>query len=402
MGRLRVAWVCPYVPAPENSGGRIRIARMARAFAEAGDELVLYARRASDDGEQALEEARRGPWAAVHVARPDAVRLPGRAPEIARGFPRSLRQRLAEDDRARPFDLAVVEHSYAALGLPRLARAAEVLVDHNVESAYWLRRFRAAAVPRPGDALRWLRWRAFERRAWRRADLLTMVTDEDARAASRAGLGRDALVIPNGVAAERFRFAPPSERAGSKLLFVGTMSYEPNVAAAERAALEVLPRLRRLAPGASLTIAGRDPSPRVRRLEGEGVRVTGTVADLGRLFDEHAAYLNLVSTGAGSSLKVLEPLVAGLPLVAAPFAVRGFPLEAGRHFLEARDPESAAASLARALSPEGRAELDAMAGAARELALGYDWRIGAARFRAAVLDLLRERGGARKGASRTP
>ena len=380
---MRIAWITPYVPAPENSGGRIRIARLALGFT--GSELSLYARRAPDDDEQAIRLAREGgPWNHVHVAAPDPLRLPGAAPDLARSFPHALWRRLRADDLARPFDVVFVEHCYSAYGLPRFRRAVVVLADHNVESAYWWRTLWSRRPPSLGDTLRWAQWRRFERLAWRRADLVTMVSAADAAKARRAA-ARRCQVIANGIAIERYTLIPPSKRPGARILFVGSMSYEPNVVAAEIAAREVLPLVRQRVPEASLTIAGRDPSDRVQRLASEHVHVTGTVDDLPRLFDEHAAYLNLVSIGAGSSLKVLEPLAAGLPLVATRFAVRGFPLVANRHYLAATDAASAAAEIVRAL--HDRTQLDAVAHEGRALAASFDWRDLAAQLRGAVEDV---------------
>ena len=56
-----------------------------------------------------------------------------------------------------------------------------------------------------------------------------------------------------------------------------------------------------------------------------GPRNVGTVPNIAALFDEHCAFANPMALGAGSSLKVLEPLAAG---------TTPFPVSYNRSFCE--------------------------------------------------------------------
>jgi hypothetical protein len=108
------------------------------------------------------------------------------------------------------------------------------------------------------------------------------------------------------------------------------------------------------------------------------VRVTGAVDDLAALFDRHAAYANLVAFGGGGSLKTLEPLCAGLPLIASRFAIRGYELQPRRHLLLATDDDDVAEALCRVLTE--RAGFDAMAEQAHAWVQQHDCGIYARRF----------------------
>lgn len=394
---MRVAWLTPYLPAPENSGGRIRIAAMARAFA--GEDVELYTRLAPDDGDPAVLLPPGGvhPWPRVHAARADGVWLPRlRVPEVALSFPRQLMDALGAAHARRPYDAVIAEHCYAMHGLPPLPGAALVLCEHNVESAYW----RVRLSPRdPGTLRPWLAWRAFERRAWRRADAITAVTAADARAIG-AYIGRPVTHIANGIDLSRYAYRPASARRTPGILFVGTLSYDPNIAAARTLALGVMPAVWREHPQAVATLAGRDPSAEVRALAGPRVKVTGTLAEMAPVFEEQAVYVSMLDLGAGSSLKILEPLASGIPLVASPFAVRGFPLEADVHYLRAETAAEAAAHVRAVLAAPQR--YDAMVARAAELARRYDWADLGRRFRGVVEDAVAGGGvsGARARAAR--
>jgi glycosyltransferase involved in cell wall biosynthesis len=380
---MRVAWLTPYLPAPENSGGRIRAARLAAGFG-AGDDLHLYSRLSEHDAIASGGVEPFPPWHSVHAYPGQARRAPwDLRPYAARAMPGALRRALAADDTRQPFDAVVVFQCYAAEALPPLRRAAIVVDEQNVESDYSRRELGSGAGGRRRATalIEYLRTWRYERAVWRRGDRITTVSAADAAAVARAapaGAGSDwVAVVPNGTSVDRFRFIPPSQRRGNKILYVGMMGYPPNVEAVKLLAGAVLPALRRRVPDATLTIAGRAASPEVRALAGEHVRVLGTLPDVFGLFDDHAAYAVPLSLGAGSSLKVLEPLAAGVPLVASAFAVRGQEL-GPRDYLRAETVDELVAALERALTR--RAELDEMAARGRAIAERFAWSTSAASF----------------------
>lgn len=362
---MRIAWLTPYLPLEENTGGRIRIARLANGF-EPEDELVLYSRIAVHDSPLDDAAVPSGPWSLIRTApsNPPSSSLSSR-PSPARAMPQRLSQRMAEDDARAPFDAVVVEHCYAIEALPRLAHAAVVVDEHNIESDYY-RRLLA------NNPLKWFEystWRRYERSVWQRADEVVTVSSRDAEVVRAAEPGKG-VVATNGTRIEAFRYIPPSARSGSAILYVGMLDYPPNRAAALTLAREILPKLRERVPDATLTLVGRNAGAEIRALASDYVRVTGTVPEVFQFFDRHAAYAMPLFHGAGSSLKVLEPFAAGLPLVASEFGVRGYGLD-GSEYVRADDVAGFVSGLTRALTH--RAELDAMAERAKAVAARHAW-----------------------------
>jgi glycosyltransferase involved in cell wall biosynthesis len=299
-------------------------------------------------------------------------------------MPGKLARLLAEDDAREPFDAVVVEHCFSIEALPRLRRAVVVLDEHNVESEY----YRGQALKNPFKVPEFITWRRYERSAWRKADQVVTVSARDARVVQQAE-PKKGIVVANGTRVEAYRYLAPSCRTGSAVLYVGMMSYPPNVAAAVTLARQVLPALRQHVPDATLTIAGRDATSEVRALASEHVNITGTLPEVFSLFDRHAAYAMPLSQGAGSSLKVLEPFAAGLPLVASDFAVRGYGLD-GSEYLRAEGVTGFVNALRRALTC--RAELDAMAERGREVAERHSWSNLSREFAGVVRQMVYTRG----------
>ena len=370
------ALVAPYLPAPANTGGRIRIHRLARALSHHGA-VDLYARFWPIE----LAPAAGDPTAALSIYRHRVLRgaglpagLPGVHPRRVReATPRSLCRALQRAHALVPYSAVVVCHSYAAATARGLQGAAIVLDEHNVESRY-------AASLRPDDVAEVKRLRRWEQACWREADAVTCVSADDA--AHIARWRPDVTVIENGVAAREIAYVPPSARAARELLFVGAMSHGPNVAAAVELVREVLPRVRRDFPEARVVLCGRAPSPEVAALAGPAVTVTGTVPDTAPWLSRAGAYVNLLRAGAGSSLKVPEAMAAGVPLVTTALGARGFALRDGVHGHIAETPDDVAAAVVEAWRDPTAA--DRRAEEARALAEALDWEAVGQRFAAVV------------------
>ncbi len=383
-GRLpvKVAWVTPYLPGPARSGGAIRQQRLARALASEAD-VHLFARGEVWEGRR-LCSGELGIFATRWIGRdywPRFSRETG-SNRIRRGSPSSLYRAVAELHRKVSLDLVVVSHSWSSLGAPTLGLP-WLLDEHNIESRYFAELLRAQGMSGPSvereirEVARW------ERQVWGSATALTCVTEADAATiADHRGRGLEGPhLVPNGADVSRLE-RPPLELRSGGVLFVGSMRHRPNLDAALRLVERILPRVWAELPGLPFTVVG---GPIPRRLASSrmqvdpsrrgGVRLCGTVPDLGPYLAEARVYANPVSHGAGSSLKMVEALAAGIPVVSTDVGARGLGLVPGRHYLAANTDEDQARAIARIYrDPELWA---ALAREGREQVERYDWkRIG--------------------------
>ena len=151
--------------------------------------------------------------------------------------------------------------------------------------------------------------------------------------------------VPNAVEIPPRRHTPAG--AELRLLFVGNLTYLPNVQAAQALVNDVLPRLRERLGGRPLrvTLAGRARAD-VQRLASPSVRVLGFVDDLGELYTQADAVVAPLRGGGGTRIKLLEAFAHGVPVIATPAAAEGLTVADGRELLLGSDAEQIAGAVA--------------------------------------------------------
>lgn len=307
-----------------------------------------------------------------------------------------LRRRVRALARERRFDVVLVDVTLAHLGA-EFDDAVRVLMAMDPWSnAFASFRDRSRGFERASWALKAWGMRRVEARLYGDYDIVVVCTDDDARDLRARDASLPTLAVPNGVDTDRFRpAAAPSTKPA--VVFVGDMSYPPNVHAVHEFHERVWPRVRERVPGARFVVVGRNPIESVRALavDDASVDVTGAVDDV--LPHLHGATLMVTPmvTGGGIKNKVLEGLACGIPVVATPLGARG--IDDGTPGLVVRElGETMTDAVADLLSRPDRArELGEKARAAAESELGWAPRSRA--FRSRLVELAAARG--RRGSS---
>jgi glycosyltransferase involved in cell wall biosynthesis len=151
-----------------------------------------------------------------------------------------------------------------------------------------------------------------------------------------------------------------------EILFVGSLSYEPNIDAVDWLLDDIWPRVRAAAPRARLNVVGRNPSEAMRQRcrAAAGVRLVGDAPSLDEHYRAARAVIVPIRSGGGTGrIKILEAMAYGIPIVATPQAVEGVAVADGSEVLLAEDADGLArrtsellsdAAAARAIGHAGR------------------------------------------------
>ena len=366
--RRRVAIVSPYFPYPLSHGGAVRIFHLLR---EAAAEFDLFLFAFAKDPKALEYDPVMEFCARATVLSPPYYREPRWStldpPETREFQSEPMRRALARGIEEYRIDLVQVEYTQLA------EYGGDILVEHDVTHDLYRQVYERA--PSVGTWWDYVRWRRFERRAVRRFDRVVAMSEKDARLLGVAG----ARVIENGV--DLGRFAPEPDRAGRRLLFVGSFNHFPNVEAFRFFCSDVWPRLRSRFPDVTLTVvAGRDHVMYWRQFTGEmelpcgeGISVLDFVRDVRPLYVECNVVIVPTTVSAGTNLKVLEAMAMERAVVSTSCGCAGLGLEHGVSVWIADDADGFAEGVARLLGDS--AERGRIARGGREIAVArFDWR----------------------------
>jgi sugar transferase (PEP-CTERM/EpsH1 system associated) len=378
----RILYLVHRLPYPPNKGDKVRSYHLLRHLAERHE--VLLGTFVDDPEDEAHVDTLRSWCAAMKVVRLHPLRarvssLRG----LLRGEPLTLAYYrdagLLEWVQQQRVDAAVVFSSSMAQYTQGLR--VPVLVDFvDVDSAKWTDYAAAHRWP-----LSWLYRRegtqllAYERQVAAKVRRAFFVTDNEValfagRAPECAG---QVQAMGNGVDTSYFSPDPartsPYEVDEIPLVFTGAMDYWPNADAVTWFVAEMLPGLRRAWPRLRLSIVGRNPTAAVRALEGDGVRVTGTVTDVRPWLQHASVVVAPLRLARGIQNKVLEAMAMARPVVAAEHCAAVIDAEPGRDLLAAATPNDYVCLVGDLLGDPMRAS--AMGSAARAcVETHYGWR----------------------------
>ena len=242
--------------------------------------------------------------------------------------------------------MVVVLREYLAplgINLARLLHADRVVVDLDDDTETLLHELGHADAAAAYGRLA---------RAWLPdADAVTMASPLDApRVAARYGLVR-VETIPN--ACPRVAPAPPAPRH-DRLLFVGNLTYLPNIDAARELVETILPAIRHDRPAVTADIVGNHEGTTLG-LASPGIVLAGAVDDLAPWYADADVVVVPLRFGAGTRIKVLEALAYRRPVVATPAAIVGLGLR-NEHGVLVAEPGKVADAVLRVLADPALAE----------------------------------------------
>ena len=367
MSGPRVLFVTPTTPWPANSGGRIRTSQLIE---RAGSDARITLFSVSPPG--------------VNMPAPERLSDACERIEVFEKTRPGLLARLALSQLERSFhshhlhsavQAALTEGSYDLVHIDELSVARTLgfssttpalIHHHKLDSRLATELAQHAQGVSDGEVAR---IRALERRVCRAHRSHAVCSSNEARYLTEKYSARCA-VVPNGFDAEVFKPGGESP-AQDCILFLGTLSYQPNVQGLEWFVRRVLPLVHAKRPGIKLKIAGLDPTPRVRALGNDRIEVLGEVSDPAEHFHRATCSIAPLLIGGGTRIKILESLAAACPVVSTSVGAEGLNLPEGSAMIA--DGEASFSAALLSLFDDVKKASDTALLTSRALQERYSW-----------------------------
>ena len=201
-----------------------------------------------------------------------------------------------------------------------------VLREHNVQTTIMERYYQRQRNPliRLYAYLQWKKMHRYEAKICEIFDECLMITREDKNRIERMNPSVKTCIVPAGVDTSYFYPLKIEEEPGS-LVFVGDLSWLPNVDGVLWFYNRVWPRIKKASLPVKFYVIGRRPPEKIRKLskKDENIVVTGFVRDVRPYVARCSVYIVPLRIGGGMRLKILEAMGMERPVVATSVGAEG-------------------------------------------------------------------------------
>jgi glycosyltransferase involved in cell wall biosynthesis len=359
---VRILFLTSEVPYPPDSGGRIKTHSLIEFLRREHDLSVLCFRRQPLTPEQKVWATEVGDVRTIPLNR-------GRHPlMLARSYlaavPLSIQRNrtiamaglVAEELRLSSFEAVFVDGWLMGQYLPSDFAGLKLLHEHNAEYVMWRREADAARNPVSRFLLRreYERVREYEAQMLSHFDACFAVSEPDRQALIALGAPPEQVrVLPN-LPDPSLLDAPALsfEASTQAMLFLGTLSWKPNIDSAGRLLSNIFPAVRDRLPGTSFILAGRGAPRSLQSLAERtpGVELVADVTDAESLYRRARVFVEATTTGGGTKLKVLNAVARGLPVVASVQGAAGLEVTSGHNIMLASDDTSFVEAVVRIMT----------------------------------------------------
>jgi len=408
---VRILWVKAGKLLPVDTGGKIRSYNILCHLARSHHVTLLsyYGGQRDQAYENAIQKEFPGAET-VYTAAPESTiqqgidylfRLGRSAPYAVSKFTDpAVQEAVARRLVPQSVDVAVCDFLSASRNFPKELEVATVLFQHNVETALWRRMASTETnwVKRQAYRIEATKMARHERQALTQFHHVIAVSEHDRQQMLKMNPNCAITVVPTGVDTQKYAVAPPAQADPPRIIFTGSMDWEPNIDAVSYFCEQIFPRVRAEWPKAIFQIVGRNPHPKVKRLASDSVEVTGTVPSVADYLRDATVVIVPLRIGGGTRLKIFEAMAMGKAMVSTSIGAEGLEVLSGRDIILADTPSEFAEAILLLLRDAAvRRKYEE---AAVKLASQYDWSRIAQSFAnvlQATMQGFRSRSGPRPG-----
>ncbi len=357
---LKLLMIFPYPPYPSAKGGAaIRMFEQIKYFGK--DHHLTVVSLIFDESDYVLEEELQPycdrAWM-VKLGNPMSPNVGDKQQQVYNlktwNMWKTLQQ-LSQID----FDIVFFDFIVTSSYYPLFSDRFTVLHEHNIESKL-LKNCQqtynqeliadlaievAAIKPFVNAEHEYQKLETFENTMWPEFSWRTVVSEADKQELNKRCHKGETLVVKNGIDTNKIQ--PVNNKESQKILFMGTMSYYPNIDAVLYFVEQILPLIRQEDDRISLCIAGREPPNMIKELATSqtNIEIIPDPEDMSLVAQECIASVVPLRLGSGTRIKILHAMAMGLPVVSTSLGCEGLEMIDSIHLLVRNKPQDFAAAV---------------------------------------------------------
>lgn len=373
---MKILMVSSFLPYPLINGGNIRLYNLLKNLNK-DYEVTLVCEKRDFQTDRDIEEIRKfckkvitvdrkKQWSFGNILRSGFSLDPFL---IVGHMSSEMKNKIKQELIANNFDLIHVETFYVMQNLPK-TNTPIVLVEHNIEFSVY-KRFVDNSLFFLRPFLNWdvQKMKLKETSFWKKAKILIAVSEKEKR------LMDADVVIPNGVDIEKFKMQSLKFKIEEKrILFIGDFNWIENRDTVRWIMEKIWPELKsKIDLNIKLWIVGRKIPNNIKNLTKDPSVIFDENAseDTSLIYRKSFILLSPIRVGGGTSFKILEAMVSGIPVVTTTLGAGG--ITDGNELIKADNVEQMVQAVSRLLSDQKYYK--DIAESARELIEEkYDWK----------------------------
>jgi glycosyltransferase involved in cell wall biosynthesis len=263
---------------------------------------------------------------------------------VWRNFSPSLRDKLKEIIIRNSYDAIFVDHFLMFQYIPKNYKNYIILHEHNAEYLIWKRLSTCRDYPllyRLAAKIESIRVAKYEKKICNKSDIVLCIGSNDIENLVKLGIKKEKFILVRSLGDEELLNSPDIsfDKTEEALLYIGTLSWEPNVDGLVWFIRNCWENLIRNFPNLKLYIIGKEPDRRLIQLSQKykNIFLLGFVEDVEIYYSKCRVFINPIRFGSGVKIKTINALYRGLPCVTTEVGAEGLDLIDGEHIFIAKN-----------------------------------------------------------------
>lgn len=360
---MKILMLTPYLPYPPESGGQIRTFNLLKYLSKHNQVTLICLYKNEKEKQYAsylksfcheifLCKRPERPWQLSNILKAALSLIPFL---IVRNYSIEAYEIIRDLLKKEQFDVIHAETFYIMPHIPK-TDIPIFLVEQTIE--YKVYQHYVSVLP---ILIRWilyldiLKLKYWESYYWKKATVVSSVSDYDKNIIQSLTPEIKPVIIPNGAGDEMFVKSLEKKPLDKPvMLFVGNFYWLQNVEAANYLINKLYPALKKTIPEIKLIIAGQNTSRKITFKSNEDIQIINigdNDSDLvKKLYHNSTIFIAPIFGPGGTRLKILAAMAAGLPVISTQVGVEGLSVEHNKHVLIANNSDEFIKELTRMLN----------------------------------------------------